>query len=103
MAKEKIERFIVTPATDNAHKEPFIRINGKVIVFGIPIPLTKNDVMAIKNIKEPKRVDTGVDVHKLMDQLKLPQEKVNKMLKSDPSMRTNSNVKYIRKYNISKA
>jgi len=96
-------KVIVSPATDNAHKEGFVKINGKIIVFGIPVELDEQDILAIKRIREPKRVDTGIDVHKLMDQLQLPQEKVNKLLRENADMRTSSNVRYVPKYIVSKA
>jgi len=97
-----IKKVMVRPATDNAHKEGFIKINGKIIVFGIPMELEENDILTIQRIREPKRVDTGVDVHKLMDQLQMPQEKVNKMLRNNPEMQQNANVKYVPKYIVSK-
>jgi len=102
-ARSKKTKVIVNPATDNAHKEGFVKINGKIIVFGIPIELEEQDILAIKRIREPKRVDTGVDVHKLMDQLQLPQEKVNKLLRENADMRSRANVKYVPKYIVSKA
>ena len=102
-ARSTKTKVIVNPATDNAHKEGFVKINGKIIVFGIPIELEEQDILAIKRIREPKRVDTGVDVHKLMDQLQLPQEKVNKLLRENADMRSRANVKYVPKYIVSKA
>jgi len=96
------KRVIVNPATDNAHKEGFVKINGKIIPFGIPVLLDEQDILAIERIKEPKRIDNGVDVRQLMDQLQLPQEKVNQLLRENKDMQTNSKVKYIRKYIVSK-
>ena len=104
MARTKKEtiKVVVTPATDNAHKERFVKVNGKVIAFGVPMELTQDDINAIKRLKEPKKSSTGVDVHDIMDQLQITQEKANKILRQNKDMQNNVNIRYVNKYNISK-
>lgn len=102
MAKQQKEYYevIVTPATDNAHKEGFVKINGQIIPFGIKRKLHLNDIKAIQRLKEPKKSTRGANVHDLMDKLKLPQEKVNQLLKENADMRENNGITFIRKYNV---
>jgi hypothetical protein len=76
-------KIIVEPATDNADREGFVKINGKVIPFGVPMIVNRKDVRAIKSIKEPKKKSsTGVDVKAIMEQLQITQEKANRVARN---------------------
>ena len=96
-------KVVVTPSTDNALKESFVKVNGKVIPFGVPMELTQDDINAIKRLKEPKRTGSQMTALELMEQLKIPQEKANKLLRENVDMRQKMNVRYVNKYFVSKA
>jgi hypothetical protein len=103
MAKSKkdIIKVVVTPATDNAHRERFVKVNGKVIPFGIPFQVTENDLKALRRMKEPKKNTRGMSVYEVMDKLKISQEKANKIMKSgDTDITTESTIGFVPKYNV---
>ena len=95
-------RVVVTPATDNAYKERFLKINGKVIPFGVPYDLTQNDINTIKRLKEPKKNQRNKSVYDVMEQLKISQEKANKIMRANDDMTKDVNIGFVPKYNISK-
>ena len=97
-------KVIVQPATDNAYKERFVKINGKVIPFGIPMELTQDDIGALKRIKEPKRNTNNRSVYDVMEQFKISQEKANKIMRSgDSDFTKDVSIGFVPKYTISKA
>ena len=96
-------RVVVTPATDNAYKERFLKINGKVIPFGVPVELTQNDINTVKRLKEPKRNTRNRNVYDVMDQLKISQEKANKIMRDNQDISQDVTIGFVPKYNISKA
>ena len=101
MATKKEIKIIVEPATDNADKEGYVKVNGKVFPFGIPMKATENDIRTIKNIKEPKKpTSTGVDVKAIMNQLRISQEKANKVAREydKDGINPNAQVRWKNKY-----
>jgi hypothetical protein len=105
MARSKKDtlKCIVMPLTDNARKERFLKINGKVVPFGIPFDLTQDDINAIKRLKEPKRNEQNLSVYDVMDQLKIPQEKANKIMREGGELTKKQNIGFVPKYSIQKA
>ena len=100
MAKAKTDKvkIIVRPATDNAHKEGFVKVNGKVIPFEVPMIVTEMDARAIERIKEPRAVNKDLDPRAIMEQLKISQEKANRIAREGDIK--NSGIKYVQKYYV---
>ena len=96
-AKEKIKVKII-PLTENARKLNYVRINGKVLPFEVPIIINEQDLKALKNMKEPRKVDSGVNVHQIMETLQIPQEKANKIAKQRDI--ENSKLQWIKKFHV---
>jgi hypothetical protein len=100
-AKSKKVKVIVRPATDNAYKEGYAKANGKIIPFDIPVVVDENDVKVLESIKEPKRIDSNtIDVHRIMDDLQITQEKANRIarMSEKEGMTGEVNVRYVPKY-----
>jgi len=100
---DKKVKVIVSPITDNAYKEGYAFVNGKVVPFDIPVILEDKDVKALERRKEPKRIDSsGVNVHELMNRMKISQEKANRIARSGMADNMDGKVKvrYVNKYNI---
>ncbi len=102
MAKAKSQdgkvKVIVKPATDNADREGFVKVNGKIIPFDIPVIVTENDVKAIERIKEPRRVNSKTDPRVIMEQLRISQEKANRIARLQEKENLNASVRYVNKY-----
>jgi len=100
-AKKDLIKVVVTPATDNAHKERFVKVNGKVIPFGIPFQISEDDLKALKRIKEPKKNTRGMSVYEVMDKLKISQEKANKIMRDgDSDITTETSIGFVPKYTV---
>jgi len=94
---------IVTSATDNAYEVGYAKVNGKIIPFNRKVIINKNDLKALRSLKEPrKNAGSGLDPRQIMEQLKIPQEKANQIARnSDREMNGKVNMRMIPKYNIS--
>ena len=82
--KKKYKNYIVYARSNDTLREHFLKINAggmkaRVIPFDKPIPLTDEEVAAIKRMKEPVQMKKRVDVHEIMEKHKVPQDKANKM------------------------
>ena len=100
---DKKVKVIVTPVTDNAYKQGYAFVNGKVVPFDVPVILEDKDVKALERRKEPKKASgSAVDVHALMEQLKISQEKANRIARSGQAegMDGKPKVRYVNMYNI---
>ena len=98
MAKKNGIKVIVKPATDNAYKEGYVKINGKVIPFDVTVILEERDIKAIQRIKEPKRTgNRAIDVHQIMNQMQITQEKANKIARMNKDIE-NAEIKFVPKY-----
>jgi len=101
MSRSKINgvKIIVKPATDNAFREGYVKVNGKVIPFEVPIIVSENDVKTIERMKEPKRVDdNGINVREIMNNLKIPQEKANRIAREGNMEK--AKIRFVSKYNV---
>jgi hypothetical protein len=100
-AKSKKVKIIVKPATDNAYKEGYAKANGKIIPFDVPVIVDENDVRVLERIKEPKRMDkNAIDVHRIMDDLQITQEKANRIarMSEKEGMTGKVDVRYVPRY-----
>lgn len=99
---DKLITVIVKPATDNAYKEGYAFANGKVIPFDVKVKLEDRDIKVLQSRREARKVDpNGVNVHELMDQLRIPQEKANAIAKSNGThMNGKVNSRRVNKYNV---
>ena len=99
-AKKKLFTIVVSPATDNAHKEALLKINGKRIPFGIPIKVEERDIKTIERINEQKRsTNRSLNVHQIMEDMKISQEKANRVARlSEKENIGNSQISYVPKY-----
>jgi len=102
MAKAKMEngkvKIIVKPATDNADREGFVKVNGKIIPFDVPVIVEPRDVTAIERMKEPRRVNGKTDPRAIMEQLRVSQEKANRIARLQEKENLNASVRYVNKY-----
>ncbi len=100
MAKAKSDkvRIIVKPATDNADREGFVKVNGKIIPFDVPVVVEPRDVAAIERIKEPRRVNSKTDPRAIMEQLRITQEKANRIARLQEKENLNTSVRFVNKY-----
>jgi hypothetical protein len=93
---------IVSPRTDNAIKIPYVKVNGKIIPFDRKVEINENDLKALQGMKEPKKKGLAIDVHQIMDNLKINQEKANRIarLQEREGMYGKGNVQFIPKYTV---
>jgi len=93
---------IVTAATDNSYEVGYAKVNGKIIPFNRKVIIDRNDLSALKGLKEPrKKSGSGLDPRELMEQLKIPQEKANQLARQqDKEMNGKVNMRMVPRYNI---
>lgn len=92
-------KIIVKPATDNAYRERFAKANGKVIPFDVPIIVEERDIRVLQRMKEPKKaIEERVDVHKIMNQMQISQEKANRIARTGERDMNNNGVSFVPKY-----
>jgi hypothetical protein len=70
---------VVTPNTDNARKANFVKVNDKTIPFGVRVILTDNDITLLRRMKDYEKASGAIDPREIMEQLKIPQERANKI------------------------
>jgi len=93
---------IVAPRTDNAMKIPYVKVNGKIVPFDRKVELDENDIKALQGMKEPKKKGISIDVHQIMDTMRISQEKANRIarLQEKEGMYGNGNIQFVPKYTI---
>ena len=91
-------RIIVQPATDNADKEGFAKVNGKIIPFGVPVFVDKNDIKVLERMKEPRTVNRKTDPRAIMEELRITQEKANRIARMQERENMNKSIRYVNKY-----
>ena len=92
-------KIIVKPATDNAYKEKFAKANGKVIPFDVPIIVEQRDIRVLQSLKEPRKMEQKrVNVHNIMDQMQITQEKANKIARSNDRDMSTGGIQFVPKY-----
>jgi 3D (Asp-Asp-Asp) domain-containing protein len=95
---------IITPNTDNARRLGYVKVNLKIIPLMTKVVLNKNDLKLIENMFEYQKTNGGIDVYEIMRQMRISQEKANKvareMLKSGEKMNGKVNAVKIPMYNI---
>lgn len=102
-AREREYIVIVNPRTDNADSVPFAKINGKIIPFDRKVKINHNDYIALKRMHEIRnRGKADIDVHQIMDDLKISQEKANVLAREAERQGMNSkpNIKKVPMYSI---
>jgi len=91
-------KVIVKPATDNAYREGYAKANGKVIPYDVPVIVEESDLKVLERMKEPKKVnDKTIDVHKIMNDLRITQEKANRIARIQERENT-GRIRYVNKY-----
>ena len=97
----KVRRYIVIPRSNEALKERFAVANMKRIPFDTPVPLTELEVRVLKEQKEPIQIEGTVDVHAIMEEMQIPQEKANKIAEARSRNRDiGKKIKFVPKYSV---
>jgi len=104
MAKAKTQsdkvRIIVEPATDNADREGYCKVNGKVIPYGVPYTVTQNDLRAIERMKEHRVIREKNDPRAIMERMQITQEKANRIARMSEKEGMGGSVRFVRKYHV---
>ncbi len=99
--KAKAKRYIVIPRSNEALKEKFAVANMKRIPFDVPVPLTDMEVRILKEQKEPLQVDEDINVHRIMDEMRITQEQANKIAQARSANRDmGKKIKFVQKYSV---
>jgi len=70
---------IVHPNTNNARRANYVKVNGKVIPFGVRVILTDNDLVLLRRMHEYEKASGAIDPREIMENMRIPQEKANKI------------------------
>ena len=101
MARQKKDtiKVIIKPATDNADREGYAKINGKVLPYDVPVTISERDLKTLERIKEPRVVNRRQDPRAIMEQLRISQEKANKIARmSEKEGMGNTSMRMVNKY-----
>lgn len=69
----------VSAATDNADREGYAKVNGKIIPYDVPVAVTMADYKALKAMKESRKGDQRINPRQIMEELQIPQEQANRI------------------------
>ena len=104
MAKAKTQsdkiKVIVEPATDNADREGYCKVNGKIIPYGVPYTVTQNDLKVIKRVKEHRVIREKNDPRAIMERMQISQEKANRIARMSEKEGMGGSVRFVRKYHV---
>ena len=101
--EDKARRVIVIPRTNDAMKENFVKVNGKVVPFDVPIVLEPRDIRVLNEMKEPVSVDADVNVYEIMDQMQISQEQANKIAQARAVAGNGKRIKWVPKFSVMSA
>jgi len=104
MAKKetkKAGKYIVIPRSNEALKERFAIANGKRVPFDTPVILNADDVTVLKHQREPIQMEGEVNVHQIMDELRVPQAQANKIAEARANNKDMSKrLQWVPKYSV---
>lgn len=101
VSKAKTLEVIVSPSDTKDYNEVYAISGIKKIPYGKRVTITQHDLEQLKQQKLPIMVDKHIDVHQIMDEMKITQEKANliaREMAQDSSM--NKSFRYVPKYHI---
>ena len=99
--KQKVRRYLVIPRSNEALKEKFAVANMKRVPFDVPVPLTDMEVRILKEQKEPVAMDAEVNVHRIMEEMRIPQEEANKIAEArSRGGSMGKRIRFVNKYSV---
>ena len=100
--QEKAKRYVVIPRSNEAFKERFAIANGKRVPFDTPVILADGDVKVLKHQREPIQIDGDVNVHQIMDEMRIPQSEANKIAQARANSKDamGKKIQWVPKYSV---
>lgn len=94
-------KVIVTPTDQRDYAEQYAVSGIKKIPYSSVVVINPLDMAQLRQQKSPIQVSNQINVHEIMDNMRITQEKANQVARqmaAEPSM--NSSFRYVPKYNI---
>lgn len=96
----KPQKYIILPRNQETYDEKFAIANGRRLPFETPVELSRRDVEALENQKEPFQTTNDMTVYEAMEKFSVNQAKAAEIVKAaqlHPEMK-DSVIKWRSKY-----
>lgn len=100
-ASKKLMEVIVSPSDTKDYNEIYAISGLKKIPYGKRVRITQHDYEQLRQQKLPIMVDKSINVHEIMDEMRITQEKANliaREMEKDKDM--SKSFRYVPRYHI---
>jgi len=79
---DKSGKYVIIPRNEETYKEGFAVANRRRLPFETPVTLSKQDVDALENQKEPVKTTNRLTVYEVMEKYQVDQKKASQIVQA---------------------